>query len=305
MSLIDLPIALCRMLVPGQTTFDLSGKVALVTGGGDGIGRQTVTQLADKGASVVVVDRDETAAKDVVATLGEHRALAIGADVTDRTAMRMAVEQAVGRFGRLDLVVANAGITPPAGTLRGADPQHFDAVLNVNVTGVLNTVLPAVDHLISSRGHIVVVASCAAFCPPVGGAAYMISKAATEQLSRAFRLELAPHGVSVTTCYYGIVETELTRNALDSDELGAQLNSMLPGPLRRRITATEAASALVSGVEHRSSSVMSPGAWWPVSALRGILTPLMDLYLVDDRRVHELLRKLETTCLPSAPEDAS
>lgn len=275
-------------------SLDLDGKIALVTGGADGIGRETVHQLARTGTRVAVVDRDEAAAKEIVADLGDDRALAIGCDVTDRGGMRDAVARVVERFGRLDVVVANAGITPPPGTVRTLDPAEFDKVIAVNLTGVLNTVQPAIEPLIDTGGHIVVVSSCAAFCPPLGGAAYMVSKAAVEQLGRALSLELAPHRVTVTTSYFGIVDTQLARATLNDDDLGRQVNAHMPAPLRHRMSAEQAARALVSGIQHRKPSTIAPLRWLPLSLLRGVLNPLLDRYLRADRWTHDLIHALES-----------
>lgn len=273
---------------------DLDGKVVLITGGADGIGLATARRVVGRGAKVVILDRNDSAANSAANELGEHRALAIGADVTDRDAMRFAVDQTVDRFGRLDVVVANAGVTPPPGTLRTQDPAEFDKVIAVNLTGVLNTVQPAIEPLIRTGGHIVVVASCAAFSPPAGGAAYMVSKAAVEVLARGLRLELAPHGVTVTTSYFGIVETQLARATLNDDPLGKLMDQHVPWPLRRRITAEQAARAITNAIESRAHSRTAPGTWIPLGLMRGILTPLLDLYLVHDRWTHHMIRQLES-----------
>lgn len=275
---------------------DVRDKVALVTGGGDGIGRATVLELARRGARVAVLDRDEVAAKAVVAELGD-RALAVTVDVTDRDGMALAVGQVVERFGRLDVVVANAGITPPPATLRVADPADFDRVMAVNVTGILNTVQPALDALVGCRGHVVVVASCAAFSPPAGGAAYMVSKAAVEVLARAFRLELAPHGVTVTTAYFGFVETQLARATLDETPIGRQLDSLMPPLLRTRISAAQAARVIADGIAGRKASTTAPVAWIPLGVLRGVLTPALDAVLTRTPLLHRILRELEASAL--------
>ncbi|HET7689852.1 MAG TPA: short-chain dehydrogenase/reductase [Nocardioidaceae bacterium] len=272
---------------------DVGDKVALVTGGGDGIGRATALELARRGARVAVLDRDEVAAKAVVAELGEARALAVTVDVTDRHGMALAVGQVVEHFGGLDVVVANAGITPPPATLWVIDPVDFDRVMAVNVTGVLNTVQPALDTLIAQRGHVVVVASCAAFSPPVGGAAYMVSKAAVEVLARAFRLELAPHGVTVTTAYFGFVETQLARATLDETPIGRQLDALMPPLLRTRISAEDAGRVIADAVAGRKRSTTAPVAWIPLGVLRGVLTPALDAVLTRAPLVHRVIRELE------------
>ncbi|TVT51531.1 SDR family NAD(P)-dependent oxidoreductase [Amycolatopsis rhizosphaerae] len=286
-----------RLFRPVAPVNDLDGQVALVTGGGHGIGRETAHAFAARGASVAVVDLDPAAAKKVAAEIGEHRALGIAADVRDSEALRTAVGEVLGRWDRLDVAVANAGVTPVPATVRMGDPADFERVVSVNLFGVLNTAQAVVEPLVQRRGHLVVVASAAAFCPPVGGAAYMVSKAAVEQLGRALRLELAPYGVTATVAYFGVVDTRLARTTLDDDPLGAALDAMLPRPLRRRISARTAAEVIVSAVENRSPRSMAPSAWEPLSWFRGIVNPVLDRVLVRDSRLHALIRDLEDRLL--------
>ncbi len=282
-----------RLLQPAAPDLDVAGKVVLITGGADGIGLETARCLRARGALLVIVDRNETAAQNAVALLGKQSALAIAADVTDRAAMRAAIEQTLAHFGRLDVVVANAGITPPPATIRTSNLDDFDRVIAVNLTGVLNTVHPAIEALIKQQGHIVVVASCAAFCPPVAGASYMISKAAVEQLGRGLKLELAPHGVSVTVSYFGLVDTQLARTTLDNDPMGNDLNQQLPAPLRKRISAQHAGEVIANAIKKRAEHSMAPMAWESLSLLRGLVNPVLDRYLVGDPHIHDVLRELE------------
>jgi NAD(P)-dependent dehydrogenase (short-subunit alcohol dehydrogenase family) len=297
MSLLSVPAQvardLARLLLTPTPRYDLDGKVALITGAGDGIGLALAHTLANRGARIAVLDLRADAADDAAATIGAEHALALVADVRDRTAMRAAVDQTVRRFGRLDVVVANAGITPPPATLRTIAPEAFDKVIEVNLTGVFNTVHPALEQVITHRGHVVVVASCAAFAPGAGGAAYMISKAAVEQLGRALRLELAPHGASATTAYFGIVETQLARNTLNDDPHGRQLDQRMPAPLRRRITADEAATVIADGITTRAARTIAPAAWQPWALSRGVLNIVLDHYLAGDPQLHQLLNDLE------------
>lgn len=286
-------------LLPGQGRLELDEKVALVTGGGNGIGRETAHSLAARGSFVAVVDAREDAAKQVAAEIGEHRAMGVAADVRDRDAVAEAVHVLLRRWGRLDVVVANAGVTPEPATVRVGDPADFERVVSVNLFGVLNTAKATVEQLLHTNGHIAVVASAAAFCPPVGGSSYMVSKAAVEQLGRALRLELAPHGVTATVCYFGVVDTRLARATLDGDPLGEALNARLPAPLRRRISASEAADAIAEAVEHRRARTTAPLAWEPVSWLRGLVGPVLDRLLVRDAGLHTLIRQLEDRVMGS------
>lgn len=234
--------------LPGGRTYPVAGRTVLITGGAAGIGRALAETLHRRGATVALVDRDTTALADTAKAIGDDRVLTAVADVRDRDGLTAAVRDLAERAGGLDVVVANAGVTPHPATLRRIDPDEFERVLDINVTGAFTTIRAAADAVIARRGHVLVVSSVAAFVPGPGGAAYMISKAAVEQLGRALRLELAPHGVTAGVAYFGVVDTQLARSTLDKDPLGRELEKRLPAPLRRRITADQAAEVLADAV---------------------------------------------------------
>lgn len=285
---------LLRTLTPHQHKLDLTGKVALVTGAAEGIGFETAKRLQEEGARLVIVDQNEAAAKGAAKILGETRAIAIGADVTNRTAMKAAVDYAIEKWGRLDVVVANAGITPAPAPIRTIDLNNFDRVMAVNLTGVLNTIHPAIEALIRQKGHIVLVSSVAAFCPSMCSAAYGASKAGVEQLGRALKLELAQHGVSVTISYFGTVDTALTRNALDLDPEGVRVNQLLPSFVRRRITPRKAAEVIADAVTARAAHSMAPIPWELYSIFRGMANPVLDRILASNPEMLSVISTLES-----------
>jgi len=271
----------------------LDGRVALVTGGAGGIGLATAEALAAGGARVVIVDVDQHGVDRAVAGIGQPRAHGVRADVRDREAMADAVAQAVERFGRLDIVVANAGVTPIPATIRTLDLDDFDRVIAINLTGVVNTVAPAVDEVVKHSGHIVVVASVAAFAPGFAGVAYMASKAAVEQFGRALRIELGITDATAGVAYFGVVQTAMVQNTLDDDPLGHEIAMMMPFPLRRRISAAHAAKVIVEGITRRSARTIAPKAWGGYSLMREVVNRGMEDTLRSDTRLHDLLRKVE------------
>ncbi len=272
------------------------GRSALITGAGKGIGRALAEELLRRGARVALVDSDSQA---LAGAVSEPRdVLTHTVDVRDREAMGQVIAETVEHFGSLDLVVANAGVAPTPATLRTIDPDDYDRVVAVNQTGAFNTVHPAIEPIIASRGHIVVVASVAAIIPGPGGAPYMISKAGVEQLGRTLRIELAPHGATAGVAYFGIVETEMTRATLDDHPLGRDSERLLPHPLRQRISTARAAEVMADGIARRARRTIAPRAWILVTALRG-MTGAMDWALAMNPRTRRLLGDLERSSQPA------
>lgn len=139
--------------LPGRRLdYDVAGKVVLITGGGDGIGAALARTLHRRGATVALVDVNESSLATAERSFESQRVVTVTADVRDRDGMTAAVQTIIEQLGRIDVVVANAGITPPPATLRQIDPDAFDRVLDVNLTGVFNTVHPTIDEVIRNSG---------------------------------------------------------------------------------------------------------------------------------------------------------
>jgi len=273
--------------------FDLRGKAALVTGAARGIGFETARALLARGASVTIVDLHSEDAIRAASQLDESRTLALGADVSDRGAMQRAVAAASERFGGLDVVVANAGVASTVATLRAAATESFERVLDVNLMGVYRTVDAALPEIVRRRGHIVVISSVYAFVNGTGAMPYAMSKAAVEQLGRALRVELAPHGAGVSVAYFGFIDTAMVQRALDQDPLAERMYGTLPRPLRKRLQPAAAGTAIARGIERRQPRIIRPRRWAIVSVLRGILGPLSDAQLVRDEKSQQLVREFD------------
>jgi NAD(P)-dependent dehydrogenase (short-subunit alcohol dehydrogenase family) len=273
--------------------YDVPGKVALVTGAARGIGLEIARSLHQRGGSVVLVDLDGDATEAAAASIGHDRTLGIGADVSDWSAIGAGVDAAVERFGGLDICVANAGIAPDAATVRVIDPDVFERVLDVNLLGTWRTVRAALPQVVARRGQAVVVSSIYAFQNGVFVAPYACTKAGVEQLGRALRVELAPHGASATVVYFGFVATEMVKRGFDADPLAERYEELLPAFLRRRIPARAAGEAVVRGIERRAATVTAPRFWAGWSALRGVLAPLIDRRFERDARFQALVREVD------------
>ena len=286
-------------------TYDLNGKVALVTGAARGIGFETARQLHTRGASVVVVDLDADEAREAAERIGE-RTLGIAADVTDAGAMRTAVAETVERFGGLDVAMANAGLAPPSiSTMRSVSSEEWERVIEVNLLGVWHTVRAALPQVTERKGHIVVVASVAAFANGMLASSYMTSKAAAEQMGRALRTELTPFGASASVAYFGWVDTRMVQETFARPGAGT-LEELAPDFLMRRITPVEAGAAVVKGIEERTPRIFAPRWWRYLSALRGLLNPLLDRRSERDPRIAAAIREADArTAAEANPTSAA
>jgi NAD(P)-dependent dehydrogenase (short-subunit alcohol dehydrogenase family) len=173
----------------------LESQVALVTGGGSGLGRAVVERFVAEGARVGVLDRSEEKLEKLVADLGDQVTTVVG-DVTDPAANQRAVDRTVEAFGGLDTFVGNAGIWDYFAPLVELTPEAvvagFDELFAVNVKGYLLGVKAAIPALLERRGSVILTGSNASFLPAGGGALYTASKHAVVGLVRQLAYELAP-----------------------------------------------------------------------------------------------------------------
>lgn len=274
-------------------TYEVKGRVALITGAARGIGFATAQALSRRGASVALVDLDKEEVRTAAGRLGSS-AIGLGADVTDRTAIEAAVEAAIDRFGGVDIVVANAGIAPHPAPIRLMPAEEFERVITVNLLGVYRTVHAALPQIVARRGQAVLVSSVYAFMNGVLLSPYAVAKAGVEQMGRALRLELAPHGAGATVAYFGFVDTDMVRQGFEERQrLRGTDEEVLPGFLSKRISPQRAGEAIARAVEERRARVIAPRWWAAASVLRGVLSPLMDSAGQQSSRVQNEVRQAE------------
>ncbi|WP_211462433.1 SDR family NAD(P)-dependent oxidoreductase [Collimonas silvisoli] len=275
--------------------FDLKDKTVLITGASGGIGKAVAERFYACGANLVLTDLSQETLDAAFAGMARERILLSAMDVTDMTATKAVVANAIKRFGRLDMAFANAGIsTKTPATMLTMSEDEFQNVVKVDLFGVWNTVKASLPHVLAAKGHILITASVYAFINGMVNAPYAASKAAVESLGRALRAELAGTGATAGVLYPGWVATPIANAAFGGHKEATELvKRAMPGPFGRAVQADLIANAVIVGVESRAPRIIAPKRWVPMSLLRGILNAMSDAILDRDKKVHKLVRAVE------------
>jgi NAD(P)-dependent dehydrogenase (short-subunit alcohol dehydrogenase family) len=215
--------------------FDLTGKVAIVTGSTRGIGRAIAQEFLQAGARVVVSSESADDTRDAATALG---ALGIACDVSDSEQLTLLVDGTVAAFGKIDILVCNAGITGQAGS---SGLEDFDAVMAINLRSQVALTSLSLPHIAERKGSVILIASISALRGNTSINAYALAKAGVAQLARNLAVQWGPKGVRVNTISPGLIRTEFSQGLMDNADFMARRMQMTP--LRRMGEVEEVAGA--------------------------------------------------------------
>jgi NAD(P)-dependent dehydrogenase (short-subunit alcohol dehydrogenase family) len=207
-------------------SFRLEGKVALITGASRGLGAGIADALREAGATVVGTSRDPESAAQVAEQLGS---IPVVMDVIDVSSVQRGIERVASEFGRLDLLVNNAGLNIPQSVFE-VDESSWDSVINTNLKGTFFAAQAAARHMAErgEGGRIINVASQAGVVGIEERSAYGASKGGALALTKVLAIELAQHGITVNAVAPTFIDTELTRSTLEDPEWRERILSRIP-----------------------------------------------------------------------------
>ncbi len=238
-----------------MSLFDLTGKVAVITGSSRGIGKASAFELARAGARVVISSRKQDACDAVAAAInaefGEGRAIAVAAGISSKDALRHLVDETRRQFGRIDILVCNAASNPYYGPLEGIADDQFRKILDNNIVSNHWLIQMVVSEMRERRdGSVIIVSSIGGLRGSDVIGAYNVSKAADFQLARNYAVEYGPDNVRVNCIAPGLIKTDFARALWDTPE--AETRSSRHTPLRRLGDPIDIAGAVVYLASHAS-----------------------------------------------------
>jgi 3-oxoacyl-[acyl-carrier protein] reductase len=195
---------------------DLSGKVAVVTGAAQGIGRAISLVFAEHGANIVALDIKTAEAKKVIEEISKfgRTGLAYKVDVSNSSEVNSAINQVIEEYGRIDIMVNNAGIYPESLVVDMAE-EEWDSVINISLKGTFNCSKAVARHMIDQKyGRIINLSSRAGRQGSIGHAHYAAAKAGIIGFTMSLARELGPYGITANTLAPGVIETDMTKDIL-------------------------------------------------------------------------------------------
>lgn len=242
-----------------MSTFSLAGRVVVITGSTGGLGSALADKMRARGARLALFDLDlDALGRQVEALGGETHARGWRVDVRSYEDIRAAMDEAAEHFGRIDVVVANAGIEVVAPMVK-TDPKTFDRVIDINLNGVWRTFRAALPHVQRDKGYLLAISSLAAFFHSPLQASYTASKAGVWALCNSVRMELRHLGVGVGSVHPTFVKTAMLAN-MHADPAGLKLWDGNKSLFFKSITPEMAVEGILRGIERRSEMIVIPSS---------------------------------------------
>jgi NAD(P)-dependent dehydrogenase (short-subunit alcohol dehydrogenase family) len=251
-----------------RSTTALRGKVVVITGAARGLGAGLAREAARRGATVALLGLEPDELARQAARCGPS-AQWWEVDITDAAALARTAHAVADRFGRVDVLVSNAGIAA-GGPLLVADPHAYERVIEVNLLGSVRTARAFLPFLLESRGYLLQVASLAAMLPAPLMSSYCASKSGVEAFAHCLRGETVHHGMKVGVAYLSWTDTDMVRGA-DAVPALAHLRQRLPWPFNLTFPVERIVADLADGLVRRSAHVYAPGWLRVLVPSRGFL----------------------------------
>lgn len=254
-------------------------KVVVITGGCAGIGRALALRFAQAGAHLAILDVQEESLVAFRQQLHDKLnadVLAINCDVSDDQACADAMTQVVDRFGGIDLLINNAGITHRS-AFADTELAVFQRIMAVNYFGALNCTRHALPSLLARRGQVIVLSSLSSFAPLLNRSAYNASKHALHGLFETLRMEVREQGVSVMLVSPGFTATDIRKNALVGDGSVAQANTAMPFKVA---APADVAEAIYQGACRRKRQLILSNVDWQARLVARFFPRLFERWMV-------------------------
>jgi NAD(P)-dependent dehydrogenase (short-subunit alcohol dehydrogenase family) len=255
--------------------YDVAGRTVLITGSAGGLGVALADALRARGANLALLDLDANAIGAQAQALGGVTvARAWRADVRDFDSLQRATAEAAAHFGRIDVVIANAGIDTVA-PMAAIDPADFDRVIDINLNGVWRTFRAAISHVQEHRGYLLAISSMAAFVHSPLQAPYAASKAGVWAMCDSIRLELRHLGVSVGSVHPTFFHTPMF-DELGADRAGRVLWGGNEKGLWKMVDRETVIANIVAGIERRADIIVIPRVNTLVARAPGLFRKFVD-----------------------------
>ncbi|QLL05353.1 SDR family NAD(P)-dependent oxidoreductase [Mycobacterium vicinigordonae] len=258
--------------------FNLAGRTVVITGSTGGLGTALAQALRERGANLALVDLELESVDAQAAKLGPQTVVrGWTADVRDLVALEQAMSAAAEHFGRIDTVIANAGIAPPAVPLWDLEGTDFERAIDINLNGVWRTFRAGVPHVEKTKGYLLAISSMAAFVHGPLNGPYCAAKAGVWAFADSTRLELRDAGVGVGTAHPTFFPTPMMEH-VHADPAASTVWGGNQSGLWKMVPREVVVDAIVDGIENRSDLIVAPKALSVTARIPGIVRPFVDRF---------------------------